>query len=112
MPSTPHTTVPPCAPTGFSELQSYGELELPGVYWVDMRFDGLEWSPVRTPEMPLHHGSRLDVQNVADFPQLDLHRARPVRMTVEVSSRTIIQVREREWRATYHARILDVCAPR
>src|SRR4051812_11932936 len=111
MQTKPQPAVRPCESSGFTELTDYTELKLPGVYWVDAHFDGVDWSPTRTPQMPHHHASRLELQNVADFPAADQHREQPYRFTVQILSRTIVQSAEREWRATYYARILSVCVP-
>ena len=96
-----------------ARLESYIDLQVPGTYWVEMISDGNEWRPAEHIPMPHHHATRLDLANRADFPALTAHRGERLRFTVEISSREIHQVPgRREWRATYHARIVAVCVPR
>ena len=53
---------------------------------------------------------RLKLTNVADVTGLAAHRNKRDRFTVEIASRDIRKVPDRnEWRATYRARILGVC---
>jgi hypothetical protein len=62
--------------------------------------------------MPHHHATRLELTNVAAFPALARHRDRRVRLTIDVTSREIRKVSDRnEWRATYAATIVQACLP-
>lgn len=93
-------------------LQSYWDVQLQAVYWIDLVFNGTEWWPETTLPMPHHHATRLELTNMADFPALAAHQASRVRFTLEVTTRDIQQVPGRhQWRVTYHARIVGVCAP-
>ena len=62
--------------------------------------------------MPYHHATRLELTNVAAFPSLAKHRGVRVRLTIDITSRDIRKVPNRnEWRATYAARIVRACRP-
>lgn len=95
------------------QLTSYLEAKVPATYWLELTFEGGEWRPASPLPMPHHHATRLELANVADFPEL----ARPhqrVRVTLELTAREVRQVPgQHQWRTTYHARILTACpAPR
>jgi hypothetical protein len=93
------------------KLDSYWELEVPGRYWVDLRFDS-EWVPAEHIPMPHHHATRLALENLADCPALASHQGERVRVTVEILSREIEPVPGRgAWRTTYRARVLSACLP-
>jgi hypothetical protein len=101
----------PCEESAVARLESYVDLQLPATRRVEMVSDGGDWRPADHIAMPHHHASRLELANVADFPALAARGGR-VRFTVEIMSREIHQVPgRREWRATYFARIIDVCVP-
>jgi hypothetical protein len=59
--------------------------------------------------MPRHHATRLELANLAEHPSLAELQAHTVRFTLELLSRDLVKVPRRdEWRATYHARVIDV----
>ena len=100
-------------PAGVSQLASYVDLKVPAKYWVDMIWQDGEWRPEAHIPMPHHHATRLELTNVAEFAALAAQRDKRVRFTVEITSRDIRKVPDRnEWRATYRAKILGVCVPR
>ncbi|MEZ4359967.1 MAG: hypothetical protein R3B48_07300 [Kofleriaceae bacterium] len=104
----------PCdgATPGVPRLEGYEGVRIPGTYWVDLVFNGVEWSPATYLRMPHHHATRLELTNVLAFPSLLARQTERVRFVVEITSREIRQVLDRrEWRATYYARIVDVCVP-
>ena len=99
-------------PAGVSQLASYVDVKVPAKYWVDMIWQDGEWRPAAHIPMPHHHATRLELTNVAEFAALATHRDKRVRLTVEIASRDIRKVPDRnEWRATYRARILALCTP-
>jgi hypothetical protein len=113
-PGGPHGGLPPCddSAPAVARLESYVDLQTPATHWVEMIFDGGEWRPADHIAMPRHHATRLELANLADFPALTAHQVGRVRFTLEITSREIHQVSgRREWRATYHARIVAVCVP-
>jgi hypothetical protein len=110
----PAATLPACGEPAAAarKLDSYVTAEVPGTYWLDMVFADTEWRPAESIAMPHHHATRLELTNLAEHPALAAHQVRTVRFTVELLTRDIRQVAGRnEWRATYQARIVAVCAP-
>jgi len=113
-PASPGAGLSPCGESApaVPRLASYVDLEIPATRWVDMISDGGEWQPEAHIPMPHHHASRLELANLGDFPDLAAHRGGRIRLTVEITSREVRQVPgRREWRATYHARIVAACIP-
>lgn len=111
-PGGQHGSLPPCEESApaVARLESYLDLQIPATRWVEMISDGSEWRPADHIAMPHHHATRLELANLADFPALTAHQSERVRFTIEITSREIRQVPgRREWRATYHARIVAVC---
>jgi hypothetical protein len=107
-------SVPACGEPagGVRKLDSYTTAEVPGTYWLDMVFEGTEWRPAEPIAMPHHHATRLELTNVAEHPALAANQGKRLRFTVELVAREVRQVPGRqEWRATYQARIVAVCAP-
>lgn len=97
-------------PAGTSQLTSFVNLKVPAKYWVEMAWHDREWWPAGHIPMPHHHATRLELTNLADFTSLDAHRTERVRLTIEITSREIRKVPDRyQWRATYHAKILEAC---
>lgn len=93
------------------ELTSYLEANVPGVYWLDLAFTGGQWQPATALAMPRHHASRLELENLAQFPELARGELLRVRATLELTAREVRQVPgQHQWRATYRARLLAVCA--
>ena len=109
------TGLPKCAdpPPGVPQLASYVDVKVPAKYWVDMAWQDGEWRPAAHIPMPHHHATRLELTNVAELAALAAHRDKRVRFTVEIASRDIRKVTDRnEWRATYRANILGACVHR
>lgn len=99
-------------PAGVPQLVSYVDVKVPGKYWVDMSWQDGEWRPADHIPMPHHHATRLELTNVGEFASLAAHRRQRVRFAVEIASRDIRKVPDRnEWRVTYSARIISACAP-
>ena len=95
------------------QLASYVDVKVPAKYWVDMTWQDGEWRPAEHIPMPHHHATRLELTNVLEFASLSANRNKRVRFTVEIASRDIRKVADRnEWRTTYRARILSLCVPR
>jgi hypothetical protein len=104
--------LPTCAdpPAGVAQLASYVDVKVPAKYWVDMTWQDGEWRPAAQIPMPPHHATLLELTNVTEFAALSAHRGKHVRFAVEIASRDIRKVPNRnEWRATYRARILEAC---
>ena len=93
------------------KLASYLDVEIPGTYWIDMHDDGTGWRPVEHLPMPHHHATRLELTNAADFAERLRGIGRRARFVIEIRSREICPVAGSSWRATYHAHILEMCAP-
>jgi len=107
--------LPSCAepPAGVPRLASYVDVKVPAKYWVDMTWQDGEWRPADHIPMPHRHATRLELSNVADFASLAAHRSKRLRFTIDIASRDIHKVPDRnEWRATYRGRILSLCVPR
>ena len=105
-------TLPACGetPVGTRRLTSFVNLKVPAKYWVEMTWHDREWWPAGHIPMPHHHATRLELTNVEEFTSLAAHRSERVRLTVEITSREIRKVPDRnQWRATYRAKILDAC---
>lgn len=99
-------------PAGVPQLASYDDIQVPARYWIDVTWQGREWQPAEHLPMPHHHATRLELTNVAAFPALARQRDGRVRLTIDVTSRDIRKVPERnEWRATYAATIVQACLP-
>jgi len=111
-PGEQHGGLTPCEEPAVARLESYIDVQVPATYWVEMISDGNGWRPAEHIPMPHHHATRLELANLADFPALSARKGERLRFTVEIASREIRQVSgRREWRATYHARIVAVCIP-
>lgn len=99
-------------PADLARLASYWNVKIPARYWIDLAFDGTEWTPPELLPMPPHHTTRLEL---ADVPPAVASRSRideRVRFTIEITSREIRPVVDRhQWRVTYHARVIDACVP-
>jgi hypothetical protein len=99
-------------PAGVTELASYNDVQVPARYWIDVSWRDGEWQATEHLPMPHHHATRLELTNVAVFPALARHRDRHVRLTLDITSRDIRKVPDRnEWRATYAATIVQACLP-
>ena len=99
-------------PAGVAQLASYVDVAVPARYWVDMTWQDREWRPAGSLPMPYHHATRLELTNVAAFPSLAKHRDGRVRLTIDITSRDVRKVPNRnEWRATYAASIVRACVP-
>ncbi|MBX3218823.1 MAG: hypothetical protein KF850_42850 [Labilithrix sp.] len=108
---------PPASPdAGAPRLASFVAVDVPGTYWIDLVFADSEWSLPGYIPMPHHHATRIELTNLAEHPVLTsvggAHAARPLRFALELASHEVTKVPGRDaWRATYFARILEVCAP-
>jgi hypothetical protein len=99
-------------PAGVSRLASYVGVEVPARYWVDLSWQDGEWRPADHLPMPHHHATRLELTNVAAFSSLAKYRRGRVRFTIDIASRDIRKVSDRNgWRVTYAARIVEACLP-
>lgn len=99
-------------PAEHYELRSYWNLSIPATYWVDMLFsrDAKSWRPAKHIPIPRHHGTRLELQNLAKFPLLAKHSSEEIRFTVAIGAREIHKVPgQRLWRTTYRARVVRLC---
>jgi len=77
-------------------------------YWVEMNFIANTWQPDPLIRPAHHHRSRLDLDNIDDFP--GLAHAQRARVTVQLTTSDISKIPDRyEWRSVFHARILRVC---
>jgi len=99
-------------PADLARLASYWDVKIPASYWIDMTFDGTEWTPAAPIPAPPHHASRLELADlpgaVASGNQMDQR----VRFTIEITSRDIQPVAGRgQWRVTYRARVISACWP-
>ena len=65
-------------------------------YWVAVTWQDGEWRPADNLPMPHHHATRLELTNVAAFPSLAKHRDVRVRLTIDITSRDIRKVPNRE----------------
>ena len=114
---TPHREsgwLPACGePASERELKSYWSVEVPGTYWLGMALDQGDWRPAHTLPMPHHHATRLELTNVAQFPELAQQRQGSLlRFSLALTKRESERVGERDaWRVTYWARIVAVCDP-
>jgi len=101
---------PPCPGPAVPRLESYLDVRIPDVYWLEMNHGSGGWEPAQHLRMPLHHATRLDLTNLADFPHLAAGVTGPVRLVIEITARDIEHDPARAtWFATYHARIVEVC---
>ena len=99
-------------PAGVPQLASYNDVQVPARYWIDVTWQEREWQPADHLPMPHHHATRLELTNVAAFPGLARYRDGRVRLTIDVTSRDIRKVPDRnEWRTTYAATIVQACLP-
>ena len=78
--------------------------------WLDMVYATDAWEPAE-PLAPLrHHGSRIELDNLNQFPALAQERGRQLRFTLELGT---IDVRtapdDGHWRSIFHAQIVRVC---
>lgn len=110
--AAPRAGLAACAGDSTPPLVDYAAARLPGIYRVDMVADGGDWRPAAPIRMPMHHATRLALDDLARHPALAEHRGERVRFTLELTSREIDRVPDRhEWHATYHARIVATCRP-
>lgn len=78
---------------------------------LEVRWDGTGWASSRALEMPLHHASRIEWENLHDFPELSSAQGGPVWFTFVLSGREVRPGPD-VYRATYFARMEAVCIPR
>jgi hypothetical protein len=92
------------------ELTSFMGIEHSHPYWVPMVLSDREWQPERLIRPPYHHGSRLELDNIDQYPMLDSQRGRRLRFTVMLTTIEARKVPDRyQWRSTYHATIQSIC---
>jgi len=100
-------TCPAEAPN-IPHLETFMGVEMGQRYWVEMTFVANTWQPDPLIRPSYHHRSRLDLDNIDDFPALA--HAQRARLTVQLTTSDISKVPDRyEWRSLFHARILHVC---
>ena len=98
------------APADVVELTSFMGIARSHPYWVPMVFSGHEWLPETLIRPPYHHGSRIELDNIDQYPMLDSQRGRRLRFTVMLTTVDARKVPDRyQWRSTYHATIQGVC---
>jgi hypothetical protein len=79
-------------------------------YWVRMAHSDGEWTPRPGIRPLLHHASRLELDNLDDFGELERWRPHELVFVIEITSIDSRQVPGlHPWRSTYHARLLAVC---
>jgi hypothetical protein len=107
-------SLPPCNTDQiFPRLHDYGALT-PGLsLYVDVKADQVgELVPIGPIAMPDRHASRLEWTNLAAWPVLEQAANTVLRIRFTYLDRQIAKVPERlQWRATYRARIEEVCRP-
>ncbi len=107
-------SVPPCTTDQvFPMLRDYGALK-PGMsLYVDVKADPVgELVPIASIAMPDRHASRLEYTNLADWPVLEQAANTVLRIGFTYLDRHIAKLPQRlQWRATYRARIQEVCRP-
>lgn len=101
---------PACATPSAPQLTSYLDARVPGTCWLDMVHAGPDWQPAEQLPMPFHHATRIELDNLAAYPQLAAATAGRVRFVLEFTTRDLDHDTARNtWFATYHARIVDAC---
>lgn len=95
-------------------LASFGDVTIPSTFDVDMVLDDGEWRPAPSIRLVLHHATRLEIENLADF-EKGLPTAPGARA---VFTLTFVDERIQPpasgsgyFRSTYSARITQVCEP-
>jgi hypothetical protein len=90
----------------------YMTIETGKQYRVVMAVDShREWKPVDEVPEPYHYSTLLALDNLAEFHELE-QPSTPVQFILEITSQEIARsARAYVWFATYHARILEICAP-
>ena len=93
-------------------LASFGDVTIPSTFDVDMVLDAGQWLPAPSVRILLHHATRVELENLADFDE-SLPTAPGARAVL-----TLTFVDERigpgsggYFRSTYVARITRVCEP-
>jgi len=101
---------PRCRKTsgGVRRLRSWADARVRDQYEVVLTHSG-EWVPQDRIEMPLHHATRLELENPDAHAAL-AQTAEPVRVKLELAKREIQHDTARGiWLVTWHARVLDAC---
>jgi hypothetical protein len=95
-----------------ARLETFVAAEMGKPYWVDVNFSEQEWQPAPSIRPEYHHASRLEFDNVEEFPLLAGRQASPLRLTFELRSTEVSKSTTHDpWRSVYRARILRVCEP-
>ncbi len=113
-PTAPTQALRTCGdpPADLVRLASYWDVKIPARYWIDVTFDGTEWTPAELMSMPPHHTTRLALDDVPTVVAAGNRMDERVRFIIEITSREIRPVVGRgQWRVTYHARVIDACVP-
>jgi hypothetical protein len=108
----PPSAFPRCEPPpdGVPELTSYMGFEKSHPCWVPMIWSAPEWRPEKLIRPLHHHGSRLELDNIEQYPMLDSQRGRRLRFTLVLTSVEAWKVPDRyQWRSVYHASIQAIC---
>jgi hypothetical protein len=93
-----------------SHLESLFNVESSNVYWINLRANGMDWTPSEPVAIPYHHALRFEFENQAQFPALPVAPEQALRATFQITAQDIQPVPGRhEWRHTVRARLLDVC---
>lgn len=95
-----------------SQLTSFISASENSQYWINVIScnDSTGWCMADTPRMPMHHSSRIEWNNINEFPQLHGLRDQSLRFAFTYLSRDIEHVTgQHRWRATYFARIDNIC---
>jgi len=111
-------SVPACAESGAQpSLFQTLDARIPGTYRVDMTYDGGEWVPATLVGSPLHHATRVELVNLADFEPLP--HDRPLTFVVELLDQEVREATTgaenagarggKSLRSTYRAKIVSIC---
>ncbi len=80
-----------------------------GRYWVEALFSAEGWHPDPYVRPIYHHRSRLEFDNLDEFPELAAQREHRMRFSIELTKSDIDKIPDRyEWRSVHHARILRI----
>jgi hypothetical protein len=120
--ANPGHAEPPRPPAGNSEvsssctnkrLASFDEVTIPSTFDVEMLLDDArQWYPAPSIRILLHHATRIELENLADFEE-GLPTASGARavLTLAFVGERIVPGSGGYFRSTYFARITRVCEP-
>lgn len=99
-------------PSELPRLEQFSDAEPGTQYWMEATYAAPDWSPEPAIRPLLHHRSRLELDNVDDFPEITGAPGQRLRFILELTHSEIGELPARhEFRSVYHARILRVCEP-